>query len=107
MKKIFLTAGAVLAFVAAGAQETPAKVLPPDKGKPVNTHVMEQNKREMEPTPDGAAIIQPRNATTVSPAASNPEPGEPLAPDHVKSTPPIKTARDSTAAKRPRKAKRN
>jgi len=107
MKKIFLTAGAVLSFVLAGAQETPATTPPPANGQPAKTDVMEQNKREMEATPDGAAIIQPGNATTANPATASPAPGKPLETDHVKSTPPLKTARDSTAAKKNRKAKRN
>lgn len=107
MKKIFLTAAAALSFMLAGAQTTPTTTPPPTGSTPVKTDVMEQDKREMEPTPDGVSTTQPPASATIQPAAVKPATREPLASDHVKSTPAVDKQRDTTAVKRPRKAKRS
>lgn len=108
MKKIFLTVGAVLSFVLAGAQTTTTTTTTPPASvsKPVKTDVMEQDKREMEATPDGMNTTQPAT-NKVQPATVKPATGEPIAPDHVKSTPNNTRQRDTTAVKKTRKTKRS
>jgi len=108
MKKIFLTVGAVLSFVLASAQTTPTTTPAPAGGQPVKTDVMEQNKKEMEPKADGVnsnTQQQPTPSAGQAPVVKTTT-GEPVATDHAKSTPAINRAKDTTAVKKPRKAKK-
>lgn len=107
MKKIFLTAGAVLSFVLAGAQTTPTTTPPPAGNKPVTTDVMEENKREMQPKPDGLTKEQEQNDPAIVPApVVKTTTRDAATTDHVKSTPAVNRGRDTTAVVKPKKAKK-